>query len=151
MLASTRTYDFKTKPYEHQAVALKTSCFSEYYALYMEMGTGKSKVIVDTMASLFEAGHIDTVLILAPKGVYDNWVRAEIPRHLPDRVHHNLVRWQNNLTKKFIAEMQGILYPATREAETLHTLVMNIEAMSTKKGQARFSNTSRTIPKIYWS
>ena len=147
MLASTRTYDFKTKPYEHQAVALKTSCFSEYYALYMEMGTGKSKVIVDTMASLFEAGHIDTVLILAPKGVYDNWVRAEIPRHLPDRVHHNLVRWQNNLTKKFIAEMQGILYPATREAETLHTLVMNIEAMSTKKGASTVLKYLKNNPK----
>ena len=147
MLASTRTYDFKTKPYEHQAVALKTSCFSEYYALYMEMGTGKSKVIVDTMASLFEAGHIDTVLILAPKGVYDNWVRAEIPRHLPDRVQHNLVRWQNNLTKKFIAEMQGILYPATREAETLHTLVMNIEAMSTKKGASTVLKYLKNNPK----
>ncbi len=65
----------------------------------MEMGTGKSKVVVDTMALLFEAGHIDTVLILAPKGVYDNWIRSEIPRHLPDRIPHNLVRWQNNLTK----------------------------------------------------
>ncbi len=72
-------YQWKTKPYEHQETALKNSCFSEYYALYMEMGTGKSKVVVDTMALLFEAGHIDTVLILAPKGVYDNWIRSEIP------------------------------------------------------------------------
>ena len=65
-------YDFKTQPYQHQLTALKDSWSAEYYALFMEMGTGKSKVAIDTMGMLYEKGHIDAALIIAPKGVYDN-------------------------------------------------------------------------------
>ena len=85
-------YEFKTEPYEHQRQAWKESWRKEYYALFMEMGTGKSKVAIDTIAALFEAGEIDTALILAPKGVYDNWIQGEIPTHLPDRIKHKILR-----------------------------------------------------------
>ena len=40
----------------------------------MEMGLGKSKVIIDTIGKLKLEGEIDA-LIIAPKGVYDNWVK----------------------------------------------------------------------------
>jgi hypothetical protein len=40
-------YIFKTKPYEHQFKALKKSWNKEFYGLFMEMGTGKSKVLID--------------------------------------------------------------------------------------------------------
>ena len=76
-------YSFATEPYAHQLTAFKRSYQSEYSALFMEMGTGKSKVIVDTMGALFESKDITHALIIAPKGVFDNWVQGEIPRHLP--------------------------------------------------------------------
>ena len=50
----------------------------------MEMGLGKSKVIIDTIGKLKLEGEIDAAMIVAPKGVYDNWVKQEIPNHLPD-------------------------------------------------------------------
>jgi len=127
-------YEFKTEPYAHQKQAWQESWDKEYYALFMEMGTGKSKVAIDTIAALYEAKKIDTALILAPKGVYDNWVQGEIPTHLPDRIKRKVLRWQPNVSKKFLAELKDFALPALREKGYLHLFVMNVEAFSSGKG-----------------
>jgi len=64
-------YKFKTKPYAHQLKALEMSWNKEVFAYFMEMGTGKSKVLLDNVAMLFDKGKINSVLIVAPKGVYN--------------------------------------------------------------------------------
>ena len=87
-------YNFKTTPYAHQEASFNDSWDAEYYALFMEMGLGKTKVAIDTMGALFEAGRIDCGLILAPKGVYDNWVKREIEEHMPERIDRQIMRWQ---------------------------------------------------------
>ena len=53
----------------------------EVFAYFMEMGTGKSKVLIDNIAMLYDKGKINGALIIAPKGVYKNWLDAEIPNH----------------------------------------------------------------------
>ena len=63
-------YKFKTKPYDHQITALEKSWDKKEYAYFMEMGTGKSKVLVDNIAMLYDKGKINAALIIAPKGVY---------------------------------------------------------------------------------
>ena len=68
-----KDYRFKTKPYEHQLQALEKSWAQDTYALFMEMGTGKSKVLVDNIAMLYDRGAVRGALIIAPKGVYKNW------------------------------------------------------------------------------
>ena len=45
-------YKFKTNPYKHQLDALETSWNKEVYAYFMEMGTGKTKVLIDNMSML---------------------------------------------------------------------------------------------------
>jgi SNF2 family DNA or RNA helicase len=124
----------KTAPYKHQQAALNASWKKEFYALFLEMGTGKTKIAIDTMALLFEKKNIDTVLICAPKGVYDNWVKSEIPTHLPDRIETFIVRWQPNLTEGYKKSLRQLCYRKAREPRVLHILVMNIEALSTSKG-----------------
>ena len=57
----------------------------------MEMGTGKSKVLIDNIAMLYNAGKIDGALIVAPKGVYKNWFDSEIPNHMPDYIEKKWV------------------------------------------------------------
>ena len=47
-------YKFKTKPYKHQMTALEKSWHKETYAYFMEMGTGKTKVLIDNMAMLYD-------------------------------------------------------------------------------------------------
>jgi len=57
----------------------------------MEMGTGKTKVALDTMSMLYEDNKINACLVVAPKGVYDNWIRGEIPTHVPDRIERHCI------------------------------------------------------------
>ena len=83
-------YKFKTKPYAHQLKALELSWDKPYFAYFMEMGTGKSKVLIDNIAMLYDAGKINGVLIIAPKGVYKNWYDSEKFLHtIPDHVEHD--------------------------------------------------------------
>ena len=93
-------YKFKLQPYEHQLDALKKSWNKEYFALFMDMGTGKSKVLIDTMSILYDKGEICTAMIVAPKSVYRNWLKKEIPTHIPDHVDYTVVAWSPEKTKK---------------------------------------------------
>ena len=92
-------YKFKTKPYKHQLTALEKSWNRETFAYFMEMGTGKTKVLIDNAAMLYDKGKIDGVLIVAPKGVVKTWYEQEIPTHLPDHIENVSVLWQPNITK----------------------------------------------------
>ena len=126
-----RHYDYKTQPYKHQEVALAESWNQKYYALLMEMGTGKTKVAIDTMAMLWEADQLKAVLIIAPKGVYDNWSRGEIPLHLPERIPRQICRWIPSKTKKFEEELTSFIVTKDR---VLKIFVMNVEAFSSSRG-----------------
>ena len=124
-------YNFQTEPYDHQRLVFEESWQRPFHAWFLEMGTGKTKVALDNAAALFEDGKIDSVLIIAPKGVYDNWIFREIPTHLPNRIDSLMVRWQPNLTKGFREQMKELV---RRTDPRLRILVMNVEALSTKKG-----------------
>ena len=123
-------YRFKTEPFEHQRAALGASWNKHEFAYFMEMGTGKSKVLIDNMAILYDYGHIDSALIIAPKGVYKNWANIEIPKHLPDHIQHRIICWTPNPNKQEKEELVS-LFEATPD---LIIFVMNVEALSTKKG-----------------
>jgi len=123
-------YKFKTKPYDHQVTALEKSWDKEEYAYFMEMGTGKSKVLVDNIAMLYDKGKINGALIIAPKGVYRNWFRQEIPNHLPCHIDHHVSIWTATTSKAKDKEYQ-LLFETGFD---LHILIMNVEAFSTKKG-----------------
>ena len=126
-----KNYKFKTEPFDHQRKALEDSWAADYYALFMEMGTGKSKVAIDTIGALYKAKRVSAALILAPKGVYDNWVKGEIPTHLPDDIERMVVRWTPSTAKKFQEEMKELVY---EPFDGLKVFVMNIEALSTPRG-----------------
>ena len=126
-----RDYKFKTEPFDHQRKAWEDSWAADYYALFMEMGTGKSKVAIDTIGALYKAKKISAALILAPKGVYDNWVKGEIPAHLPDDINRMVVRWTPSTAKKFQDEMKELVY---EPFDGLKVFVMNVEALSTPRG-----------------
>ena len=93
-------YKFKTKPYKHQMTALEKSWNKENFAYFMEMGTGKTKVLIDNMSMLYDKGKIDGALIVAPKGVVKTWYEQELPAHLPDHIDNVSILWQSNITKK---------------------------------------------------
>ena len=124
-------YNFKYKPYEHQLEALEKAGQDPYFAFFMDMGTGKSKVLIDNMAILYDSGLVTGALIVAPKGVFKNWERKELPTHLPDHIKANIVAWSPQKTKKKLKEIDSLY---TRDK--LQIFVMNVEAFSTKRGVA---------------
>lgn len=123
-------YKFRMKPYKHQADALRKSWGRKEFALFAEMGTGKSKILIDTVSMLYDRGEIDGFLVIAPKGVYKNWETIEIPKHLPEHIMHDIVVWNPSTTKK----NAEYLDEAFRSDDNLKIVVMNVEAFSTDKG-----------------
>ena len=139
-----KDYRFKTKPYAHQITALEKSWDKEEYAYFMEMGTGKSKVLIDNIAILYDKGKINGVLIVAPKGVYKNWYSSEIPTHLASHIQHKSVLWTASISKTKQEELNSLF----KSDFNLHVLVMNVEAFSTKKGlqfALKFLNSHKTL------
>ena len=123
-------YKFKLKPYAHQLTALEKSWNRESYAYFMEMGTGKTKVLIDNLAMLYDKGKVNGALIIAPKGVVGTWYNNELPTHLPDHIENVTVLWQSNITKKQQEKLETLYEIGT----ALHILIMNVEALSTDKG-----------------
>ena len=140
-------YKFRMKPYKHQLTALEKSWNKETYAYFMEMGTGKTKVLIDNMSMLYDKGKIDGALIIAPKGVVKTWYEQELPAHLPEHIENVTVLWQPNITKTQQEKLESLF-----EIETaLHILVMNVEALSTDKGvkfASKFLNSHKVLMAI---
>lgn len=93
---------FKTRPFDHQVDGIKRLVAQPAFALFDEMGSGKSNQVVNAACVLFEAGEVDCVLVVAPascKSVWLNEEYGEIKKHawLPSVVaeyhRQSHVRW----------------------------------------------------------
>ena len=140
-------YPYKNPPYAHQRDYLAGFWKRPYAALFADMGTGKTYMVINNFAMLYDAGNINAVIIIAPKGVYRNWVDQELPKHLPDHIIHRTALWTPSPRK---AEKESLerLWDVT---DDLKILVMNVEALSTKKGVdyvRRFLNCTRAFVAI---
>lgn len=122
-------YEMMTRPYEHQQRVFDESKDREYYAYFWEMGLGKSKITLDVIGHLFTEGKINAALIIAPKGVYQNWYYDEIHAHLnlPDYFYGLYTSAPRAADRREMDEM-------LRTRPELTICVMNVEAFSGKKG-----------------
>ncbi len=123
-------YPFKNKPFDHQAAYLERFWEDKEVALFAEMGTGKSFMLINNASMLYDKGKINAMLIVAPKGVYRNWYRSELPKHMPDHVSYKMACWSPSPRKAERLEMEVML----NAVDDLRILIMNIEAFSTEKG-----------------
>ena len=140
-------YKFKTKPFAHQLKALEMSWDKKVFAYFMEMGTGKSKVLIDNMSMLYDKGLINGALIIAPKGVYKNWFDSEIPNHMADHVEKTMVLWESTASKTKEKELNTLF----KSSHDFHILIMNVEALSTKRGKQfaeKFLSCHKTLMAI---
>lgn len=139
-------YKFKTKPFKHQHDCWERNIRLKYFAYLMEMGTGKSKVLLDTAAYMFDQGIINAVLIFANKGSYTNWTEQEIPAHFPlDRITTEIFLWKSNMNKSEQKVFSRIFSDNMTE---LKIFVMNIEALAydrSFKVALRFVNCYQTL------
>lgn len=90
----------KTKPYKHQAKEFREHRRSKARALFWQMRTGKSKAMVDLACYNHLAGYIDRVVVIAPNGVHENWVRIQLPEHSWKEVDYKAVSWSSKRAKR---------------------------------------------------
>jgi hypothetical protein len=69
-------------PDPHQLRALAAMDGMASFGLFMEQGTGKTKVALDWASALHRAGAITGMLVVTKKGVHRQWVEAEAPKDL---------------------------------------------------------------------
>jgi SNF2 family DNA or RNA helicase len=125
-----QTYPFKNKPFVHQQAYLQRFWSDPVAALFADTGTGKSFMLINNAAMLYDQGRITGMLIVAPKGVYGNWAKIELPKHMPDHIVYRMAVWSPT-PRKVEKEKLDSLFDVS---EDLKILVMNIEAFSTDKG-----------------
>jgi SNF2 family DNA or RNA helicase len=123
-------YPYRNQPFAHQAAYLQRFWKHPVVALFAEMGTGKSFMLINNAALLYDRGDINGMLIVAPKGVYRNWYKSELPKHMPEHVPYKMACWSPSPRKAEKMEMEAML----NYVDGLRILIMNIEAFSTEKG-----------------
>jgi len=104
---------------KHQKEVFEQSRDREYFAIWWEMGTGKSLLLLDTIKWLYLKGKIDGVIIVSDKGSYLNWTITEIPKCLRGIRY----RVETYVSGKYTRDLVG-------EDDTLDIVVMNVEAFS---------------------
>lgn len=119
----TDDFPFKTKPMKHQLEIWEKSRDRPYYALFLQMGTGKSKVICDTAAWLYLEGKIDTLLLTAKKGEYTVWL-DQLKDHMP--IDYTVARYRAALREPEKQAIRELVKPNGK----LRVLLINIESLA---------------------
>lgn len=136
-------YNFKMTPFKHQLDYFTKFKDRQTAAIFAEMGTGKTKMMIDNLCYLFDQGSIDSALIIAPKGVYRNWTDKELPEHVAEHVPWISAAWDASPKKADKLKMSQVM----QFSENLRIFVMNVEAFSTKNGilaAKQFLQTTRS-------
>ena len=117
-------YRFKTTPFEHQRGALRATYGLDQSALYMEMGTGKSKIIIDSACCYFIEGTINSILIVCPVSIRTNWVN-EFARHAP--IEYNIMVCDPG-SKKQERDLEEFVY--SRSESKLKVFIVGTQSLS---------------------
>jgi len=102
-----------------------------YWALFWEMGIGKSYALIVTILNLYLAGKIDTVLYVAKKGEFANFRVYEIPKYWPKRIPLCSEIYQGYATTKHVKAVKRMMSPFPAG---LKLYSMNIESLRSGKG-----------------
>lgn len=124
-------YPFKNKPFKHQLDCFLIEKDRHAFAYILEMGLGKSFCLINCTAYNYDQGRVNGLVVLAPKGVYTNWVDSELPRHMPDHIRYKVGIWDATPNRTQQAALDAL---GKAGDEDLHILVQNIESLATKRG-----------------
>ena len=126
-------YKFKTRPYRHQVAALRKLIKNGYGgALLMEPRTGKTKVAIDYLSMLSQAGKIDRAVVVCPSRVMDVWV-DQLHLHCPRRFV--AIVWDKEERRRGI--------PRASSRDDLTILLVNYEAFAVPGPKLRSGRRSK--------
>lgn len=117
---------YKTKPFQHQEDAVRRFVDSPYGALLCEMGTGKTKIVLDIVQN--SKDNID-VVVVAPNGLHHNWFVNEIPTHFAKEA--DVFCWKGPIkTQKRKKEFARFV----NNPQKTRIFLINVEALRTTAG-----------------
>lgn len=116
---------YKTKPLKHQEEAVKRFHKQSYGALFCEMGTGKTKIVLDIIKN---ASDQFDALVTAPNGLHHNWAINEIPKHMDDVL---VFCWKGPMKSKK-SKQEWTRFLAAQDKSRM--FLINVEALRTQAG-----------------
>ena len=131
-------YVYKTKPLKHQREAVERFANKAYGALFCEMGTGKTKIVLDIVRNstdLFEA------VVIAPNGLHHNWEVNEIPKHVGSSSNTPVLTycWKGPIKSK---KAQQEFNRFCKTTDVSRIFLINVEAIRTAAG---FDTTNKYL------
>lgn len=126
-------YGMPLPPFRHQLREFLDHRDARARALLWSMRTGKSRSIIDLAAYNFLIRHkIDGVLVIAPNGVHDNWIRRQMPEHAWADLGHqqNCLVWRmGDFTSEKKLKAWQKQYERNMRSKKLFWLSVNSESM----------------------
>ena len=115
-------FTFKTPPLLHQKITFNFARALDQSALLLEMGTGKTKILIDLCTWRHRQKQVRRVLVVAPNSVVPQWLTPDITQHLHD--DFNKVTILEGGTKERIKIIEEVL-----EEDAPGFVVVNYEAL----------------------
>lgn len=146
-----RTDDFKyepkgnaPQPWDHQRKCAFETWHNKFYAIFWEMGCGKTRPLIDTTSALFVGNECDGALIVSDKGCYRGWEVDHLPKHLDHGIPKRIAVHSSTNSRQEQEKVNEILIA---KDNCLDFLIINIEALRTDKG----SNIAMTFLKNHYA
>lgn len=135
-------YIFKTTPYKHQVEALKKLLKKKRGGgLFMEMGTGKTKVAIDFAAAKEMKGEIKQVLVLGPLSTLGVW-DSEIRKHCPsDTLKWKVINYDKARITHYLQQLRSY-------CKQTPTLLVCDEGHKLKNPQSKQSKAAYVLSKL---
>jgi SNF2 family DNA or RNA helicase len=101
-----RKYKFRTKPWRHQRRALEKLLRMGGGALFMDVGTGKTKVYIDFACGMEKKKGVQRALVLSTKSVIEGVWPKELRTHVPEdsKLEWELSNYESVIQREFYHE-----------------------------------------------
>lgn len=121
--------DFLAGARDYQREHILNHRLDDYHFLEWEMGVGKTFTIIREACYLWWEGKIDALVVIAPAGMYQNWLDVEWKKHGLADVPILPYTWKGKNTKKDLREREQLLKPSN---DYLKVVVINMESVSSR-------------------
>lgn len=140
-------YPHTFPPYEHQRKEQEEYWDVPWRAWFWEQGLGKMKAGWDWALTLWQAGKINTFVVLAPQGVHRDWIEEGFKEPNPDNIYDQPLvppMWHDKIVAKWYhggkagnkghqKEMRDLFH--TEEGK-LAVLAMTYDSVKTERNKA---------------
>jgi hypothetical protein len=118
----------------HQKEGFELSKDEEFFAYFMEQGTGKSRTAIEKIGYHFARGEITGVLIVTFKGIHLQWAMQQIPEHIGSVLYQN--ESQPRQIQYYIETWEGkpIAWPAQKRGR-LEIFSTTFSGVTARKGK----------------